>query len=141
MSIAIIRNLAKGGGNIPVVDFPWDAMVDGNFNKIQSATLPAHGSDYFYTQAKCPKIGSNLYLTFKAGNGSGWYTADIELQYSTDGTNWTTFYSRNVDRDGEYTISLNPLYGKSVYFKYLITDCGGYQCIILLKKFLIAAGS
>jgi len=126
-----------GGQAVPLVNFPWDGLTLGGFNKTITGTLSPHSSDSFYTQVKAPKIGANLQLKWQLTNGSGWYTCDVSLKYSTDGVTWTQFWTGNVARDNINTVSLNNLYGKAVYFKVDITDCGGYTCIIKLNYFTV----
>jgi hypothetical protein len=124
-----------GGQAVPLVNFPWDGLTLGGFNKVNTAVLSPHSSDYFYTQVKAPKIGANLNLKWQM-RGSGWYSFTVSLQYSTDGNTWTQFFTGTVS-SGENTVPLNDLYGKAVYFKVLITDTGGYNAAFTLYKFTI----
>lgn len=95
MSIAIIRNLAKGGA--PSAKFPWNALDETWSPKKPNENFSFPGGTYTASaicNVKSPKINNNILVATLYGTSSGWVGTGY-VDVSPDGVTWTQMISSN----------------------------------------------
>lgn len=101
-------------------NFPWGAIANGGFNKIQ-ATVGVAQSDSFVTSIKSPKIEGGCVLN---GTVLG-AQYSIVVAVSTDGNTWVNVYTANLQSNANFTANLNSFTNAELYIRVYLTNQGG----------------
>ncbi len=112
--------------NLTVNGITWglvNAMATDNDaadvkNGTRSARLSSGGSVTMLT----PKRGGVSNVTFKVAQFTSGNSPSVKADYSTDGVNWTTFYSATINQSTFTTVSSNLLLTGDVYLRFVVTS-------------------
>jgi len=140
-------------------DFDWTVDANGTPSSSTGPSAADEGTYYIYVESSSPnypsKVGilnspcfdltaeSNANFNF-AYHMYGSSMGTIELQASTDGSSWTTLWTKSGDQGNSWydaTVSLSSYYGTSVQLRYVATTSTSYRSDFAIDDISVTTGS
>ncbi|MBI9052801.1 MAG: M4 family metallopeptidase [Bacteroidales bacterium] len=139
-------------------DFDWTVDANGTPSSSTGPSAADEGTYYIFVESSSPnypsKVGiinspcfdltteSNANYNF-AYHMYGSSMGTIELQASTDGTSWTTLWTKSGDQGNSWynaTVSLSAYYGTSVQLRYVATTSTSYRSDFAIDDISVTTG-
>jgi subtilisin family serine protease len=139
-------------------DFDWTVDANGTPSSSTGPSTADEGTYYIFVESSSPnypsKVGiinspcidlsSETTANFNfAYHMYGSSMGTIELQASTDGTSWTTLWTKSGDQGNSWynaTVSLSSYYGTSVQLRYVATTSTSYRSDFAIDDISITTG-
>jgi subtilisin family serine protease len=140
-------------------DFDWAVDANGTPSSSTGPSSADEGTYYIYVESSSPNypskvatLNSPCFDLTAEDNASfnfayhmyGSSMGTINLQASTDGTSWTTLWTKSGDQGNSWynqTISLSSYYGTSVQLRYVATTANSYRSDFAIDDISVTTGS
>ncbi len=142
-------------------DIDWTVDASGTPSSSTGPSSADEGTYYIYVESsgsgtgypnKVATINSPCFDLTAEDNASfnfayhmyGSSMGTMELQASTDGTSWTTLWTKSGDQGNSWydaTVSLSAYYGASVQLRYVATTANSYRSDFAIDNISVTTGS
>ncbi len=140
-------------------DFDWAVDANGTPSSSTGPSSADEGTYYIYVESSSPNypskvatINSPCFDLTAEDNASfnfayhmyGSSMGTINLQASTDGTSWTTLWTKSGDQGNSWydaSVSLSSYYGTSVQLRYVATTANSYRSDFAIDNISVTTGS
>jgi len=140
-------------------NFDWIVDANGTPSSSTGPSSADEGTYYIYVESSSPNypsktgiINSPCFDLTSEENASfnfayhmyGSSMGTINLQASTDGTSWTTLWTKSGDQGNSWynaTVSLSSYYGTSVQLRYVATTSTSYRSDFAIDDISVTTGS
>lgn len=139
-------------------DINWTVDANGTPSSSTGPSSATEGSYYVYVEASSPNypskvailnspcfdLGAETNATFNfAYHMYGTSMGSLELQASTDGTSWTTLWSKSGNQNNSWynaSVDLSAYLGTSVQLRYVGTTGSSYRGDMAIDKITLTTG-